>query len=67
MDAFTEVTQPEFLATMSPLDVHPRIVNDTWPYIILWEMQGSRKVVGKKICVGDTDTGKDKYFLRSNQ
>ncbi len=46
-----EVNKEEFFATMNPLNVHPRIVNN-WDkeigYLQNWEMQdSSRRLVGK--------------------
>lgn len=61
-----EVSREEFYKRIGPLDVHPRIVNDRWPYVSMWEMhhQAGRPCVGKS--VGRTD-GSYVYFLLERQ
>jgi len=58
--AARQVSKNEFYARMNPLNVHPRIVEDHWPYTSTWELQPSRLVIGKS--VGQQD-GSYTYFL----
>lgn len=59
IDITRQVSKDEFFAKMNPLDVHPRI-QGRYPYTSLWELQYSRRVIGKS--VGHQD-GSHTYFL----
>jgi len=42
-----QVTKDDFYAAMGPLNVHPTITNDKWPYTSDWMV--GRVVVGRTV------------------
>lgn len=58
-----QVTKDEFYTVMNPLDAHPRIMTDKYPYWELWHLRDGRTIVGKS--VGHVERGRvwTAYYL----
>jgi len=55
METFVEVTKEKFFTFINHLDIHPKIINEKYPYISLWETRYPKQTLGK--------TFDGKYFL----
>jgi hypothetical protein len=53
------VSRNEFYERCGPLNVHPSIITDKWPYTSIWKLP-NRDVFGKS--VGKPD-GTSEYFI----
>ena len=67
MSAMREVTKDEFFARLNAerRDVHPRIMNDRWPYQVEWEFhrEPGRPLFGRSFGA-ETHDVPGRYFLR---
>ena len=61
---FRLVSKEQFYAAMRPLDVHPQISNDKYPYSTEWRLQkNGRLIVGKSIGKIEGGVYAADYFL----
>ena len=61
---FRPVSKEQFYAAMGPLNVHPQIVDDKYPYTTEWRSQNNgRLIVGKSIWKIENGVQVTDYFL----
>jgi len=60
-----KVTKEVFFATVGPLNVHPRIINESYPYTSDWMVNNGRDSVGRTVGVYETPgVVVNEYYLK---
>lgn len=63
-----EITKEEFYKRVNPLNVHPRGINDTYPYAWDWHLQnGDRSRIGQTVGYMDGVELKHRFYLEGGK